>query len=119
MLAAQSHVRRKCVYRGGRMAVAQGTRRKAMKAAFLPRLFGKKLYRPLAAPPKKARMAKALVAPALVCKALRPLFPRDLQNAFSHLPNLQKERFSTFFDLKTPCFCLFCTMKEKTRALLF
>ena len=68
---------------------------------------------------QKARMAKALVAPALVCKALRPLFLRDLQNAFLHLPNLQKERFSTFFDPKTPCFCLFCTMKEKTRALLF
>ena len=59
--------------------------------------FWKKAISPFSRAAQKARMAKALVAPALVCKALRPLFLRDLQNAFLHLPNLQKERFSTFF----------------------
>ena len=59
--------------------------------------FWKKAISPFRRAAQKARMAKALVAPALVWKALRPLFLRDLQNAFLHLPNLQKERFSTFF----------------------
>ena len=71
--------------------------------------FWKKTISPFSRAAQKARMAKALVAPALVCKALRPLFLRDLQNAFLHLPNLQKRTF----------FYLFLTQKRHVLFVLY